>query len=225
VPFEWTDFTPVSMLALDEFVLWVPADTPYKTAMDYVAAVKAEPGKFKMGGTGAKQEDQIVTAAIEGKTGAKFTYIPLGGGGSVAGQLIAKKIDSTVNNPIEAVDGWRAGKLHPLCVFAAKRMAYPEKITANHSWQDIPTCKEAGLDVQYLMLRGIFMPPAVEPEAVDWYIDLFKKIRATPDWQAFMKEGAYDTTFMAGDEFKKWLTEAATLHHDLMDRAGFLGQR
>src|SRR6185312_13297191 len=86
VPFEWTDITPVEMLALDEFVLWVHADTPYKTAMDYIAAAKAEPGKFKMGGTGAKQEDQIITAAIEEKTGAKFTYIPLGGGGVVADQ-------------------------------------------------------------------------------------------------------------------------------------------
>jgi tripartite-type tricarboxylate transporter receptor subunit TctC len=225
VPFEWTDFSPVAMLALDEFVLWVHADTPYKTAMEYVAAVKAEPGKFKMGGTGAKQEDQIVTAAIEEKTGAKFTYVPLGGGGSVAEQLAAKKINSTVNNPIEAVDLWRAGKLRPLCVFDAKRMAYPEKIAGGLSWQDIPTCKEAGLDVQYLMLRGIFMPPAVDHEAVDWYIDLFKKIRATPDWDAFMKEGAYDTAFKTGDDFKKWLTEAAALHRDLMDRAGFLVRR
>ena len=64
IPFSWKDMTPVSMMALDEFVLWVNAETPYKTAQEYVAAIKAAPpGKFKMGGTGSKQEDQIITVA------------------------------------------------------------------------------------------------------------------------------------------------------------------
>src|SRR5256714_424645 len=59
-PFSWKDLTPVKMMALDQFVLWVNAETPYKTAKDYVdAAKKAGPRKFKMGGTGAKQEDEI----------------------------------------------------------------------------------------------------------------------------------------------------------------------
>src|SRR6185295_1060218 len=53
VPFSWKDLTPVAMLALDQFVLWVPADAPYNVAKDYIAAVKAgEDKSFKMGGTG-----------------------------------------------------------------------------------------------------------------------------------------------------------------------------
>jgi tripartite-type tricarboxylate transporter receptor subunit TctC len=74
-PFNWRDLTPVQMMALDNFVLWVNAETPYKTAKQYVAAVKAAGGKFKMGGTGSKQEDQIITVAMEKQTGAKFIYI------------------------------------------------------------------------------------------------------------------------------------------------------
>jgi putative tricarboxylic transport membrane protein len=200
----------------------VPADTPYRTVTEYIAAAKAAPGKFKMGGTGAKQEDQILTAAIEEKTGAKFVYVPLRGGGDVAGHLVNKSVDSTVNNPIEAVDSWRAGKLRPLCVFDSKRMAYAEKIVGDQSWSDIPTCKEAGLDLQYLMLRGIFMPADVGQDAVKWYVDLFKKVAKTPEWQAFMREGAFDTSFMTGDEYKKWLTGAMAQHKQLMDHAGFL---
>src|SRR3954468_11692018 len=85
VPFNWKDLTPVRMMALDEFVLWVNSETPYQTPKDYIAAVKAGgPNKFKMGVTGSKQEDQILTAAIEKQTGAKFTYIPFKGGGEVA---------------------------------------------------------------------------------------------------------------------------------------------
>src|SRR5215203_3297765 len=102
IPFSWKDMTPVSMMALDEFVLWVNADAPYKTAQEFVAAIKAAPaGKFKMGGTGSKQEDQIITVAIERAIGNKLTYVPYKGGGEVAVQLVGKHIDATVNNPIE----------------------------------------------------------------------------------------------------------------------------
>ena len=125
VPFNWKEMTPVTMMALDQFVLWVNAETPYKTAKDYIAAVKAAgPNKMKMGGTGSKQEDQIITVGLEKATGTKFIYIPFQGGGAVAVQLVGKHIDSTVNNPIEAVSQWRAGALRPLCVFDDTRMPY-----------------------------------------------------------------------------------------------------
>ena len=116
VPFSWKDMTPVAMMALDEFVLWVNAETPYKTTQEYRAAVKASGGKLKMGGTGSRQEDQIITALIEKSSGNKFIYVPYKGGGEVAVQLVGKHIDSTVNNPIEAVAQWRGGKIRPLRV-------------------------------------------------------------------------------------------------------------
>ena len=107
IPFNWKDMTPVAMMALDEFILWVNAEKPYKSAKEYIDAAKEGAGKFKMGGTGSKQEDQIITVAIQRATGTKFIYIPLRGGGEVAVQLVGKHVDSTVNNPIEAVAQWR----------------------------------------------------------------------------------------------------------------------
>jgi len=72
VPFNWKDLTPVAMLALDEFVFWVNAESPYKNVNDLSKAIKqGESGKFKMGGTGSKQEDQIITVAIEKATDKK----------------------------------------------------------------------------------------------------------------------------------------------------------
>ena len=119
VPFNWQDLTPVKMMALDEFVLWVNAETPYKTAegLHRGGEEGRRPARSRWAAPARKQEDQIITAAIEQKTGAKFTYIPFKGGGDVAVQLVGKHVDSTVNNPIEAVAHWRAGKLRPLCVF------------------------------------------------------------------------------------------------------------
>ena len=226
VPFNWKDLTPVAMLALDQFVLWVNAETPYKTAKEYLDAVKAGgPNKFKMGGTGSKQEDQIITVAIEKATGVKFTYIPFKGGGDVAVQLVGKHIDSSVNNPIEAVAQWRAGKFRPLCVFDDTRMPYKNKVTDTMSWYDIPTCKEAGVSTDYVMLRGIFMPAGATKEQVDYYVDLFKRVRETADWKKFMEDGAFNTTFMSGPEYSKWVEKAESTHRELMREAGFLAKQ
>lgn len=227
VPFTWKELTPVSMLALDQFILWVPADAPYKTASEYIAAVKAGPDKsFKMGGTGSKQEDQIITVALERLTAPKkFTYIPYKGGGTVATQLVGKHITSSVNNPIEAVSQWKAGALKPLCIFDAKRSIYTDKVTATQSWSDIPTCTEAGVKVTYQMLRGLFMAPGVTPQQVAFYVDLINRIGDTPDWKKFMQDGAFNQTSMSGDQYKAWLENADKEHYALMKEAGFLAKK
>ena len=131
-------------------------------------------------------------------SGAEFTYVPFKGGGDVAVQLVGGHINSTVNNPIEQVAHWRAGDTRPLCVFDSERLAYTDKMTDTMAWSDIPTCKESGIDVEYLMLRGIFMPAGVEQEQVDFYVDLFS-------------EGARDAR-VAG------LHEQGRLQHHLHDR-------
>jgi len=215
--------SPVAMLALDEFVLWVNAEKPYNTVKDYVDAVKkAPPGSFKMGGTGSKQEDQIITVGIEKAIDSKFTYIPYKGGGEVAVQLVGNHVDSTVNNPTEAVAQWRGGKLRPLCVFDAQPMAYDEPIAEGKAWKDIPTCKSQGLAMEYLMLRGIFMSPKATKDQIGYYVELFKKVRATPEWQDFMKNGAFNTTFLTGAEYAKWVEAEEKRHQGLMKEAGFL---
>ncbi len=224
VPFNWRDLTPVQMMALDQFVLWVNADSPYKTAKEYVDAVKkAGPNKMKMGGTGSKQEDQIITVALEKQTDTKFIYIPFRGGGDVAVQLVGKHVDSSVNNPIEAVAQWRAGKLRPLCVFDNVRLPYKEKVTKDMSWGDIPTCKQSGLDIEYLMLRGIFMAGGVTADQVQFYIDLLKKVHDTPEWKEFMERGAFNTTYINGKPYADWVAKEEARHLMLMKSAGFLG--
>ncbi|HEY8358620.1 MAG TPA: tripartite tricarboxylate transporter substrate-binding protein [Ramlibacter sp.] len=223
VPFNWRDLTPVSMMALDNFVLWVNNENPAKNAKDYLAAVKAAgPSKMKMGGTGSKQEDQILTVGIEKATGTKFIYVPFRGGGDVAVQLVGKHVDSSVNNPIEAVAQWRGGQLRPLCVFDEKRMPYPTKITATQSWADVPTCKEAGVPTTYTMLRGIFMPAGVTKDQTDFYVNLLKKVRETPEWKDYMEKGAFNQTAMDGENFSKWLGSAEQQHRVLMKEAGFI---
>jgi tripartite-type tricarboxylate transporter receptor subunit TctC len=211
------------MLALDPFVLWVNADAVYESAGAYLAAARPGAGaRLKMAGTGSRQEDQIITAAIEKASGARFTYVPFKGGGDVAVQLVGGHVDSTVNNPIEAVAQWRAGKLRPLCVFSGERMKYPAKVTETAAWSDIPTCREQGLAVEYQMLRGIFMPSGVSAEQVAYYVGVLAKVRATPEWKEFLEKGAFNPTALAGPEFSDWVAREEQRHRELMAEAGLL---
>jgi tripartite-type tricarboxylate transporter receptor subunit TctC len=214
-PFNWRDLTPIARLALDRFILWVNAETPYKNAKEYLAAVKKTPG-MKMGGTGSKQEDQIITIMVEQAQGVKFTYVPFKGGGEVCVNLVGKHIDSTVNNPIECVSHWKAKRVRPLAVFD------PERIP-DADWKSIPTVKEAmGVNISYNMLRGIFGPPEMPKEAVDWYVAFLKKVFDSKDFQAYLHKGALKPAFASGSEYVKWVEENEKLHKELMEKGGLI---
>jgi putative tricarboxylic transport membrane protein len=210
-PFSWRDFTPLARMALDRFILWVNEETPYKSAKEYLSAVKQKPG-MKMGGTGSKQEDQIITVLLEQSQGVKFTYVPFKGGGEVCTNLVGKHIDSTVNNPAECVSNWKAKRVRPLAVFDPERI--PDK-----EWSGIPTVKEAlGSDISYNMLRGIFGPPEMPKEAVDWYIAFLKKVFDTKEFQDYVHKGALKPAFASGSEYVKWVEANDKLHKELMEK-------
>jgi putative tricarboxylic transport membrane protein len=216
VPFNWKDLTPVARLALDRFILWVNAESPYKTAREYMGAVKEKPGAMKMGGTGSAQEDQIITIQLEQALGGKFTYVPFKGGGEVCVNLVGKHVDSTVNNPIECVSHWKAGRVRPLAVFD------PERIP-DADWKEIPTVKEAlGADISYNMLRGIFGAPDMPKDAVEWYVGFLKKVYDTPEFQEYLHKGALKGAFTSGAEYVKWVEGAEQMHKDLMTKGGLL---
>ena len=216
VPFSWKDLTPTARLALDYFVLWVNAEAPYPTAKEYLDAVKKEPGKFMMGGTGTAQEDQIITIMMEQAFGVKFTYVPFKGGGDVAVELVGKHINSTVNNPAEAVSHWKSGRLKPLATIDHARIALPE-------WDKIPTMKEAtGMDMSYLMLRGIFAAPGITKEQQDFYVDCLKKATETPEWKKYISDMGLKGAFLSGPDYAKWVGEQETIHKDLMTKGGLI---
>jgi putative tricarboxylic transport membrane protein len=222
LPFNWRDLTPVAMVAQDEFVLWVNSDTPYKSPADYLAEVRKNPSKFKMGGTSSKREDHIITALVEKKAGVKFIYIPYKGGGEAATQLSGKHIDSNTNNPSESVSQWRAGQHRALCLFASTRSTFKQKVTETQSWADIPTCKEKGLDVQYQMLRVFLLPGKVPAEVTKFYTELLLKVVATPEWKAYVEKNALKSTVMVGEELRAYMGKDEQAHREIMKAAGFL---
>src|SRR5436190_17858491 len=222
IPFNWRELTPVSVIALDQFVLWDNTTLPHKTVKEFIAAAKGANPPFKMGGTDSKREDHVLTVFLEKRTGAKFAYLPYKSGGEAATQLVGNHTQSNVNNPTENLEVWRAGQVRALCVFDKERIQYKTKVTDKQSWSDVPTCKEEGLDVQYLMLRAMFLPGKVTPDQTAFYVALFKKVSETPEFKDYMEKQALKPIFLTGKEMLKFLEEDDALNKGLMTEAGFV---
>jgi putative tricarboxylic transport membrane protein len=222
IPFDWRELTPVAIVAFDQFILWVNSKDPYKSVKEFADAAKAANPPFKMGGTGSKREDHILTAFIEKRTGAKFAYLPYKSGGEAATQLVGGHTASNVNNPSENVEEWRAGQVRALCVFDNERISYKGKVTPGQSWNDVPTCKEQGLDVQYTMLRGIFLPGKQPADVTAFYVDLLKRLVQTPEYKDYMEKQALKPVFLTGADMVKFLEQDEALHKQLMSEAGFV---
>ena len=124
IGFTAESFTPVAALALDEFLLWVPANSPHKDVKSFIEAAKKGDG-LRMGGSQSKDVDQTLTSLISEVTGAKFTYIPFKSGSEAGVQLAGKHIDSNVNNPSENIGQWKAG-MCVRCVFSAPSVWPPD---------------------------------------------------------------------------------------------------
>jgi len=207
-----TELTPIGLMALDTFLLWVHADSDIETLDEYVAAVQEAGKDWKVGGTGSGQEDSILTAMMESELDYEVTYIPFPGGGTVAKNLIGKQIDSTVNNPAEQMEFWRAGRSRPIVQFTDERMeAFP----------DVPTAKEEGVDITYFMQRSINGPPDMDPEAAAWYRDLFKTLFDSEEWQDFCSsEGLFCDDWIAGSELGEFHAKQLDAHRKLIAEVG-----
>ena len=223
LPFDWHELSPVAVIALDQFVLWDNVNGP-KTVKEFIEAAKASSSPFKLGGTGSKREDHVLSVFLEKKTGAKFSYLPYKSGGEAATQLVGGHTEANVNNPSENLEVWRAGQVRPLCVFDKERISYTAKVTETQSWNDIPTCKEQGLDVQYLMLRAMFLPGKVTQEQQEFYVDLFSKLVQTPEYRDYMEKQALKPIFLTGKDMVQFLEEDGSLNKQLMTEAGFVAK-
>ena len=212
--FTWKDLTPVARLLLDNFALTVHNDSPWKTVADFQRAAKAAPaGSIKMAGTGSKQEDEIIMVMLEQAWGVDFTYVPFPGGGAVAGALVGKQVEFTVNNPLEMIGHWDSGRVRPLAVFAGERVQIAK-------WKYVPTMKESGFPIEYQMLRGVFGPPEMPADVVAFYVDLFRKLIETKEMADFIERGAFTKAFQTGPEFVRWLQQKDASVITLMAKGG-----
>jgi putative tricarboxylic transport membrane protein len=223
VAFKHTDLTPVAAMAQDEFLLWVKQDAPYQSVGEYLKAVAAKPGDFRMGGAQSKDTDEVLTRMIEKAAGVKFTYIPFKSGAEAAVQLAGGHINSHVNNPSESLGQWRGGTQRPLCAFSPQRLPKGPKITATEGWSDIPTCVESGLSIsQFQQPRTVWLPGKVTAEQAGFYVDLMRKVQGTAEWKEYIERTSQTDTFLTGAEFDKFMNEDIDRVHKIAAENGWL---
>jgi tripartite-type tricarboxylate transporter receptor subunit TctC len=176
--YRWNDFTMLSLIELNPYVCFVKGDSPYKTAGDLVAAIRANPGKlnFSTAGVGTSQNmaaQYFMTLA--GLTKDHAVGIHYKGGGEVTSAVLGGQVNFACNNAPTVIPQVKAGALRALFVTPARLAEMP----------DAPTGTEAGFPdmnkiVGWTALMG---PPGMPKEVVERWTEVFAKLAADPDWQ------------------------------------------
>ncbi len=205
------NFTPVAMMGVDPFVLWVHTESGITDFDQFVAQVQSMNGDFVMGGTGAGQEDSIVIAFMSDAYDLDINYIPYDGGGAVARDLAGQQIMATVNNPAEAKGFYEAGDFVPLVAFSDERLpAYP----------DVPTMMEMGHEFSYYNQRAVVGAPGMSEEAAEYYRNLFTQIYETEEWQAYLESESLSPLWMDAEEQAAYWATQVESHRELLASLG-----
>src|SRR5262245_5244687 len=189
--------TTLMIVAIDELMLSVRTESPYKTIDDFVNAARAKPGGLTVGGTATLTEDHIFTYLFEQAAKVRVKYVPFNSGGEVTTALMGGHIDAGVMNPNEIIAQIEAGKAKNLAVASKKRLA---------DAPDVPTFAERGYAFYWEQMRGVVGPANMAPEAVKWWVDTLRKVVKTDKWQKdYIKRNLLTPTDWTGEEANKYL--------------------
>ena len=204
-------FAPVARMAEDTFLLWVHADTGITTFEQWLDVARERGSKWVMGGTGSNSEDNIITDFLNTNYGLSMKYIPYKGGGAVAKDVAGKQINSSVNNPSEAIGFWQSGDMVPLVAFTNERLPmFPE----------VPTLREKGGEFSYFMQRSVVGAPGMSEEARAYYTELFTKVYNSEDWQAYKSKKSLMGDLMSGDQLSDYWRDQRDNHEQILRSSG-----
>jgi putative tricarboxylic transport membrane protein len=210
-PMRVTQTTPIARLTGEFLALVVPAASPFKTAKDFVDALKADASKVPVAGGSAGGSDHILLGMIakaSGVAAAKVSYVAFAGGGPAMAALLGNQVAAGVSGYGEFAEQVKAGKLRLLAISADKRQ----------DGIDAPTLKEAGVDVELFNWRGVFAPPGVSDADRTAMVNMIQKMAASPQWLEVCKQRDWTPITLAGDGYKTFLdAESARIEGILKD--------
>jgi putative tricarboxylic transport membrane protein len=196
----YKDLTLIGGLAIDEQLIVVKADSPFKTIEDVVAAAKSRPAEITIGGTATGQEDQMCNRIFERAARVKLRYVPFNSGGEVLTALLGGHTDLAWANPSEFYSQWEAKLVRPLVVARERRLT---------KFSDVPTFKEKGYDVTFKMFRGIAAPPGISPAVAGHYENVMKRLAETPAWkEKYVEKYMLTPGWMGSKEFSKFVAHS-----------------
>jgi putative tricarboxylic transport membrane protein len=193
--------TPIASVVEEQEGILVPADSPFETVDDLVAAWTKDPGSVTVGGGSSPGgPDHLFPMQLAKTIGIEprdVNYISYDGGGPLTTALLGSKIDVGMSGLGEFEGQIEAGELRVLAVSGEERL---ETV-------DAPTLTESGVDLVFTNWRGILAPPGISDATRDYYIDLLTEMHATDEWQEALKRNGWSDNFATGDDFGRFLEE------------------
>ncbi len=196
-------YTPLALVNADPAGVQVRADSPYKTINDLLAAIKANPGKFKASGTGQGGIWHLAIAGLlrdQKIDPAALPWVPSNGAAPGLQDMIAGGVDVAPVSLPESRSLIDAGKVRSLAIMNDKPSAlYP----------NVPTLKSAvGSDWTMAAWRGLVAPKGIPAEARDKLSAALKKVAASKDYTEFMAKQGYGVIYADPDDFAKFMARS-----------------
>jgi tripartite-type tricarboxylate transporter receptor subunit TctC len=198
-----SSYTPLGLVNADPAGVQVRADAPYKTVGDLLAAIKANPGKFKASGTGQGGIWHLAIAGLlrdQKIDPAALPWVPSNGAAPGLQDMVAGGVEVAPVSLPEARSLIDAGKVRSLAIMADKPSAlYP----------NVPTLKSAtGSDWQMAAWRGIVAPKGIPNDVRDKLAAAIRKIAASKDYTEFMASRGFGVIYAGPDDFAKFMAKS-----------------
>lgn len=209
------DFTYIAKLVDDVNFLIVKADSPFKTVADVVAeAKKRGPKKFTIAGTATGSQDHTASLDFDAAIKMETNYLVTKSGNEVLTTLLGGHVDAAWANPSECIEQVKAGQVRILAVADTKRMP---------DFPDVPTMKEAGVDMVSYNWRGIGGPPNLPKNVVDFWVQTLDKMRATDDWKkGYLAKVNQGDGWLVGDDLMKYVHKEHDQFKAVFEKLGLL---
>jgi tripartite-type tricarboxylate transporter receptor subunit TctC len=198
-------YTPIGLVNADPAGIQVRADAPYKTVGDLLAAIKANPGKFKASGTGQGGIWHLAIAGLlrdQKIDPSALPWVPSNGAAPGLQDMVAGGVEVAPVSLPEARSLIDAGKVRSLAIMDAKPSAlYP----------NVPTLKSAtGSDWTMAAWRGIVAPKGIPAEARDKLSAVVRKVAASKEYTDFMASRGFGVIYAPPEEFGRFMAKSDT---------------
>lgn len=190
-----TSFTPVAVLATDEDVIAVPTKYSNVTTLKQFVA-KAKEQTPRMCGEEPFGTNYLTAAPLAQQGGFTLHYIPFDDQGSVTTATLSGNCDAILSNPSELAGLVKSGDLRVLGITGS----IPIKMDGT----TIPSFKQQGFDVEVGEPRGLILPPGTPATAQQWWINVAKKIAASPEWKSYVKANDLTSNVLFGSDVQSY---------------------
>lgn len=195
------DTTPIARLTEEPLVVVVPASSPYQSIDDLVADIKAKGKGVAVTGGSAGGADHILIGQIlkaQGIGADSLNYIGYSGGGESLAALLGNKVQAGISGVGEYAEQVKAGKVRALAVSGpVEAPALP----------GVKPLKDQGIDVVLTNWRGVVAPGSIDEAQTKKLTELVTELNKSEAWAKTLKDNNWDNAFLAGEEFKTFLTE------------------